>query len=151
MTAQIGESLVFQGESVTMFSEPLSAYFMMGGQEPDFGCTSTALWRGYLGSWEIMEKRLYLVKLSAPDDRDVGLESIFPGYPDRVFAHWYSGVLRVPRGKRLQYVHMGYRTLYERDEMLEVDRGVMTRSWVQVNTLEEEGVSARGPAGSLAN
>jgi hypothetical protein len=138
MTAQTGENLTYRGESVTMFTEPLESYFLMGGQRPDFGIMSTALARGYIGSWEIVQGRLYLVKLSDPNDRDVGLEWMFPGYPERVFAHWFSGTIRVPRGERLHYVHMGYLRVHERDEMLEFDRGVMRRTWVQDNTQAQE-------------
>lgn len=53
------------------------------------------------------------------------LETVFPGYPDRVFAHWYSGTLRIPQGNTLKYVHMGYQSTYERDLLIEVERGVI--------------------------
>jgi hypothetical protein len=144
MTAQTGENLTYRGESVTMFTEPLESYFLMGGQRPDFGMMSTALSRGYIGSWEIVQGRLYLVKLSDLNDRDVGLDLLFPGYPERVFAHWFSGTLRVPRGKRLHYVHMGYLRVHERDEMLEFDRGVMQRTWIQDNTPAQGTEAAAG-------
>ena len=29
------------------------------------------------------------------------LETVFPGFPDRVFAHWYSGTIRLPQSRRL--------------------------------------------------
>jgi hypothetical protein len=144
MTAQTGENLTYRGDTVTMFTEPLENYFVMGGQRPDFGISSTALWRGYIGSWEIVQDRLYLVKLSAPDGRDVSLDWMFPGYPERVFAHWFSGAIRVPRGERLHYAHMGYLSVHERDEMLEFDRGVMQRTWVQDNTQVQEAEAAPG-------
>ncbi|MGH8560276.1 MAG: hypothetical protein ACRESZ_23055 [Methylococcales bacterium] len=36
---------------------------------------------------------------------DATLATIFP---DKVFAHWDSGTIRIPRGKMLEYGHMGY-------------------------------------------
>ena len=50
------------------------------------------------GSLEIVDDRLYLVGMNASpfEDEPVPLERLFPGHGDRVFAHWYSGTLRVP-------------------------------------------------------
>jgi len=109
MTAQIAERLRYQGEDVAMCTNPLSDYFAMGGTNPRFESNCTALWRGYVGSWEIIDDRLYLICLNGTleDGTEASLETIFPGFPDRVFAHWYSGTIRLPQGKQLEYVHMG--------------------------------------------
>jgi hypothetical protein len=118
-----------------MCTEPLGVYFAMGGREPELQVISTALWRSYVGDWEIVAGRLYLVSLSGTlaDGSDLSLESVFPGFPDRVFAHWYTGTIRVPRGQRLHYLHMGYGSIYERDEMLDFEQGLLQRTWVQHN------------------
>ena len=81
--------------------------------------------------------RLCLVWINAAAFRDepVLLARLFPGYGDRVFAHWYSGTLRVPQGRQLKYVHMGYASTYERDLMLVVERGVLRGTWVRHNAL----------------
>ena len=151
MTAQYSEHLTYQGESVALFAEPLASYFLMGGYKPDFAAGNTALHRGYVGSWEIVGGRLYLVRLTGVlvgSGADANLETIFPGYPHRVFAHWYSGTLRVPRGDRLRYVHGGWLSVYERDEMLEVVRGVMQRTWVRDNTVPQGRAPAGDPGGT---
>jgi hypothetical protein len=118
-----------------MCTEPLADYFAMGGRKPDFQFHCTALWRGYVGCWEILAGRLYLVKLTGTlmVGSDVSLESVFPGFPERVFAHWYTGTIRIPRGQRLHYQHMGYGSVYESDEMLAFEQGVIRCSWVQHN------------------
>jgi hypothetical protein len=146
MTAQIGEYLCYQGGGVTMATEPLESYFAIGGRNPKFMATNSANWRGYVGGWEILAGRLYLVKLSGvlEDGSDVSLETVFPGFPERVFAHWYTGTIRIPGGKRLQYVHGGYRSVYERDEMLELHRGVIRRTWVRYNGVSD---AVDGPEG----
>ena len=84
-----------------------------------------------------MDDRLYLVGINAAASRDepVPLERLFPGYGDRVLAHWYSGTLRVPQGWQLKYVHVGYASTCERDLMLEVERGVLRGTWVRRNAL----------------
>jgi len=118
-----------------MCSEPLNQYFKLGGNEPKFESTCTALWRGYVGSWDIVKDRLYLVKLTGAleDNSEVTLGMIFPDFPERVFAHWYSGTLRLPDGKMLNYEHMGYGSTYERDIIIEIEKGVMTKVNIKHN------------------
>lgn len=126
-----------------MCTQPLGDYFAMGGRRPEFQASSTALWRGYVGGWEIVAGRLYLVKLTGTlmDGSQASLETVFPGFPERVFAHWYTGTLRIPRGQRLHYRHQGYASVYERDEMLEFELGVIRRSWVRHNGQAEPDTS----------
>jgi len=146
MTAQIAEYLRYQGDGVRMCTEPLGDYFVMGGRNPKFMATNSANWRGYIGGWEIVAGRLYLVKITGvlEDGSDASLETVFPGFQDRVFAHWYTGTIRIPRGKMLQYVHGGNGSLYERDEMLDLERGVIRRTWIRYNGVSD---AADGPEG----
>lgn len=51
-----------------------------------------------------------------------------------VNAAWFSGELRTPEGKELLYVHMGYGSVYERDILLTVEKGRITRTKVIDNT-----------------
>ncbi|WP_276657147.1 hypothetical protein [Thauera aminoaromatica] len=133
MTAQIAERLLYQGQSLSMCSNPLGDYFAMGGERPRFQWGCTALWRGYVGQWEILNDHLYLLALhgTLEDGTSASLATVFPDFPDRVFAHWYSGALRVPQGRRLKYVHMGYASIHERDLLLEIECGVLVASHVQ--------------------
>ena len=135
MTAQFGEKLHYEGREVSMCSEPLGDYFALAGIEPDFDANCTALWRGYVGTWEILGGRLYLIGLSGTlkSGAAADLATLFPGFPDRVFAHWYSGELRVPEGKILKYVHGGYGSTYESDLFISIDKGVVTKTRVRRN------------------
>ena len=91
---------------------------------------STACWRGYIGTWEVKGGRLYLVNLQGSYEM-VGDEPI----P----ADWVSGWLRVPRGELLEYVHMGFESVYERELHLRVEGGVVVES----KTVEAEGAFQR--------
>lgn len=135
MTAQFSERLIFEGQQVALLSNPLNDYFALGGCDPGFESTSTALWRGYIGTWEILNDRLYLVGLrgTLKSGDEASMDSVFPGFTDRVFAHWFSGRLRIPQGKRLEYVHMGYASTYERDVLLTLQNGVVVAKEVRVN------------------
>jgi hypothetical protein len=145
MTAQIAESLVYNGETVSMCTEPLADYFLLNGNHPNFESNCTALWRGYIGSWEIKDLRLYLIGLEGAleDGTDVLLATLFPDFPERVFAHWYSGTIRIPQGKQLKYVHSGYSSIFEQDLLLEIDQGVVTSTRTRHN-----GISTSGNASS---
>ena len=125
MTAQIRERLIFNGNKLELCTCPLNSFLNFSKFSRKFCSPHTALWRGYVGTWEIVDNRLYLIKLSGEfvDGSQVSLEAIFPGYPDRVFAHWYSGVLRIPQGGLLKYVHMGFGSKYESDLILNIDKG----------------------------
>lgn len=48
------------------------------------------------------------------------LTSLKAGFKDRVFAHWYTGQLRIPDGEQIEYMHMGFGSQYERDILVTV-------------------------------
>lgn len=146
MTAQIAERLRYQGEDVAMCTNPLSDFFAMGGFNPRFESHSTVLWRGYVGRWEIVDGRLYLVELhgTLEDGTEASVATIFPGFSDRVFAHWYSGTIRIPQGKQLEYVHMGYGSTFERDLLLDVERGVVKNTRVRLNGTAKSKIAPEG-------
>ena len=50
-----------------------------------------------------------------------------------VFAHWISGEIRVPIGKILNYVHMGYASVFEEDLLLEFSNGILTGTRIVKN------------------
>jgi len=136
MTAQIGERLCYDGRDLSMCSQPLSDYFTLAGARPAFDTRiCTALWRGYVGTWEIRDGHLYLIGLSGTlkDGTQANLATVFPDFPERVFAHWYSGQLRVPQGKQLEYVHMGYASTYEEDLLIEIEKGVVVSTEIRRN------------------
>jgi hypothetical protein len=135
MTAQFPERIRIDGTQHAMCETPLGTYFTLGGTGPSLAPTSTALWRGYVGTWEILDGRLYLVDIDARtrDGRPATLVDFFPGFPDRVFAHWYSGTLRIPQGKLLRYIHAGFASRTERDLLIEIADGVVTGQLVRIN------------------
>jgi hypothetical protein len=47
------------------------------------------------------------------------------GTRDPVFAEWFTGVLIVPDGKMLQYVHMPYASRFERELRVVVVLGLI--------------------------
>jgi hypothetical protein len=138
MTAQYSENLIYQGQEYMLCSEPLGHFLENSGATLKFHSPHTALWRGYVGTWAIEADRLYLTGMLGHVLRDgkvleVGLEALFPDYPEGVFAHWFTGELRCPSGERLKYVHGGFNSTYERDRFLRVQRGVVVEERNVIN------------------
>jgi hypothetical protein len=135
MTAQITDGLRYDGQVLAMSSLPLDEYFALAGIDPErlFFGGSSFNWRGYVGSWEIANDRLYLVGLQADGRRGSSLATLFPGFPDRVFAHWFSGTICASRGELLEYVHSGYDSVYEEDLFFEFDQGVLREVKIRQN------------------
>ena len=146
MSAQFSEILIYQGKELTLCAEPLGPFLEFSANPLRFQYTSTALWRGYVGTWAIENDRLYLVKLSVNvvtdgQEQDIGLDALFPDYPDGVFAHWFTGELRCPSGALLNYVHGGFASTYERDLYFRVQRGVVLEARTVVNGQAEPDAS----------
>lgn len=135
MTAQISETIMYEGESRSLLSCPLGDYFSLSNTPPPFQMNCTALWRGYLGRWEIKQERLYLTQFNAEfdDDNETTIQDIFPGFSERVFAHWYTGELRIPDGEQMRYEHNGFGSQYERDILIQVKQGVVESVLVRNN------------------
>ncbi len=122
-TAQIPDEFVFDGQAEMLVSHPLDAYLLQGANYNKLKPWLTAdrcsgSWRGYRAVWQIRDGWLELVRLeSGPCSqrpKQVPLEALFGPVRKPVVATWYTGVLVVPRGRLLRYVHMGYESEYER-------------------------------------
>ena len=128
-TAQFPEILIYEGEKVGIYSEPLEQYFNKDHPKPLkwMQATCSAIWRGYLGTWEIKNDKLYLIKVveggCGNDSPEIPLSKFFPGKKSPIFAEWYTGTLVVPEGKVLNYVHMGYQTTYEKELHIKIIKG----------------------------
>lgn len=128
MTAQVGDRLVYNGEQMPLFANPLEAYFKKGHARPKpEGRTvvcSTDNWRGYIAFWLIENDILYLTDIKGSEgESSKAMNKLFPCGASKIKADWFSGSLRVPRGKVLRYVHMGYDSAYEQDLIISVVDG----------------------------
>jgi hypothetical protein len=126
LTAQVHEKLLLDGVWTSMTSCPslpidhsqLRVVDDAGRGQPlqdDAAVThSTACWRGYVGTWEIKDGRLYL-------------RSVIGRYrlETPMLADWVSEVLRIPQGRLLEYVHMGFESTYEREVLITVKAGIV--------------------------
>ena len=140
--------LIYKGKTYDLFANPLEAFYPDENKRPLFfvkpNVMTTGNWRGYVATWTIENNFLYLVKIDAwtcnrslEHCRKVELPKLFGRkYRNgKVRADWFSGELRIPEGKMLQYVHMGYGSIYEREITLTVDSGKVVKESMVDNTI----------------
>ena len=134
------------GQRTGLHCCPLTQYWNLGGARPAFKINCTANWRGYTASWDLCDERLYLTGLhgTLEDGGKASLSLMFPGYPGRVFAHWFSGELIIPQGDIVERFHRGYGGTWERSLRIMVSHGVVGGRRIVTNTPATE--TAQQPA-----
>ena len=112
MTAQTPDILFFGGDEYFIFDSPLGYFPGL----PEFIELSTANYRGYVAVWAVVGGRLFIVSLSGN-----GLERLFPFAQAPVQADWYSGEMRICRGREMTQTEAD--PIYEYETELTVERG----------------------------
>tara|TARA_B100001175_G_C19140846_1_gene463578 strand:+ start:207 stop:620 length:414 start_codon:yes stop_codon:yes gene_type:complete len=133
MTIQAGDILSYNGIKTTIATEPLKPY-LETRSDISFIFKSTGLVRGYISSWKIKNKKLYLVSLLGfiENNEKVDLNYLFPNKKE-VFADWYSGEIRIPEGDLLKKIKTGYSSIYARDRLLNFNKGIWISERVKNN------------------
>ena len=135
--AQYPEKLRIDGKEEQLMATPLEDFWCPLHPRPEsLSQTSWACWRGYIGTWEIIDNKLCLLRIErheiwpkgdtfAEQVLEIPLQPLL-GTDGPVSADWFSGVLRVARGQVLTQVNTGYASVYEEDLFLIVDHGTIT-------------------------
>src|SRR5690606_29149194 len=133
-TAQYPDKIIYNGKEYSLHSNPLEVYFeKYPDKRPQGGIMSTALWRGYVATFEVKDNQLFLKdieiqyhdttsKESYPYKWRSVIKEVFPDQKD-VKIDWLTGLLVIPHGKLVNYVHMGYGSTYKNYILLEIDKG----------------------------
>lgn len=136
MSMQFPETLQYNGQFQPMATDVLKPYLEATGFKTEVLHRNTALERGYVGTWEILNGALYLSELDGEfSDRTTALrtEMIFSGRHVPILADWFTGTLRCPQGVRLQTRLLGWESVYERDLLIEIERGKVMGEHVRHN------------------
>lgn len=137
-TAQYPDKIIFNGKEYSLHTNPLEKYFEEHpDKRPKGGVWSTALWRGYVATFEIKDSGLVVkdIMIELQDSTSRKSKWTWKSVYDLVFPEqplkkvdWVSGLLVLPHGKMVEYVHMGYASVYEHYLLLEIDKGVFKKS-----------------------
>lgn len=141
-TGQIPDIIVVAGDTMPLFSNPLDSYFDEEHPRPAdmYGMGSTACWRAYQAYWEIRSDSLFLTAIRLGENGDSSdfypLAKVFGdrATPRGVFAYWVGEKIRCVRGKMLYYVHMGYASVFEYEDIYTVKAGRVVRKRVYDNS-----------------
>ena len=120
MTTQVSETLLYNSQDYRMDNAPLEDFFKFIGHRLPFLVRATYCWRGYIGTWSLVDGRLrldsldgYIAKGPLVEIADgafrhqidyedqalcskITLADIFPGAEGPVFADWFSGEIIAP-------------------------------------------------------
>jgi hypothetical protein len=137
-TAQFPDKIYYNGKEYNLDSNPLEVYFEKNpNKRPKSEVRSSALWRGYVATFEIIDNQLFLkdIEIQYRDTTSKGSNNYnWKSVLNEVFADqkniqvdWYTGLLVLPQGKVVNYVHMGYGSTYQHYTILEFNKGVLTQ------------------------
>lgn len=143
MTAQIPERILVNGKPYWLYARPLDCLLDEHGMEitaPD-GRT-TACHRQYVGTWDIVDGRLWLVALSTFGCEELPLSDATRTWFLRlaaakefpVCAEWFNGHLRIPTGPKLVQGFHGWSSWFTRERVVTCRQGKVVRDR-EVDTL----------------
>lgn len=133
-TAQYPDKLIYNGIEYNLQSNPLEIYFQKNpDKRPKGTIISSALWRGYVATFEIIDKELFLKDIQINYEDSASKETndykwksvineVFPQIT-KIKIDWLLGLLVVPQGKLVNYVHLSYGSTYENYLLLEFNVG----------------------------
>ena len=133
-TAQTPDKLIYNGKKYSLHSNPMESYFKkFPNKRPESEIMSTGLWRGYIATFEVKDGQLYLkdIEIEIRVKEDNGeykyssksvLNEVFPNQ-ELIKIDWLTGLLVLPEGNLINYIHMGYASTYEHYVLLEFENG----------------------------
>lgn len=132
-TAQRPDYLIIENDTLKLHCNPLEGYFEKNPLPQDLRVFNSGLWRSYIAFFKIINNRLVVENLYQPqyleNEKGEHYEKLISIY-NKVFGenlnfdcNFYNGVLICPRGELIEYVHMGYSSVYENYSLFEIKEG----------------------------
>lgn len=123
-----------QRETYALQTNPLEPYFEENPEKrPEGTIISSANWRGYIATFEVEEKRLLVNDIEIEVEKELSrrfgtkwvsvYEEVFG--EEKIFVDWFTGLLILPQGELVKYVHLGYASEYEGYILLEIREGIL--------------------------
>jgi len=109
MTIQVKDRIIIGEDQYEIRQTPLSSHINFSLMNIYRNKFSSACWRGYVATWQLLDKKLYLIdlKIYPPDpEADFGIHTLFETN-DRVFASWFTGVIEIPSGEVFAHTRYG--------------------------------------------
>lgn len=132
MTIQSTENLFYKNKMFDMVDYPLSESSNFIEVKEKLMVVASFCWRSYVGTWEIVDNRLYLTQIDAifNDYSKVKIADLYPDSPDKVFAEWFSGPIVCNVGDIINFDEQ----IYEKELILTFKNGVLMKEKKIKNT-----------------
>ncbi|KFF05180.1 hypothetical protein [Flavobacterium reichenbachii] len=138
-TAQAPDYLIIGKDTLSIQSNPLQEYFEAHPIPKNLiTIISSGNWRGYIAYFQFLDGKLVvenIYKEEAKENDKAQTDFVLTSIYKEVFGdnknfecNFYSGLLICPSGKMLQYVHMGYSSLFENYTLIELKDGINIKS-----------------------
>lgn len=137
MAAQLPDKILFEGEQLDLYSNPLEQFWTNTRKTRPPFITTPECSRGYIAGWEIRNKKLLLKEIDGYYVRKFmffrkpahyALRKLFPRSKNKpVRANWFSGKLRVPIGDMTLYNHSGYDSRFEKEFIITIREGEVVK------------------------
>lgn len=149
-TPQAGDILIWKGDTLTLFANPLESKPGIEKVRNQFFGTyqrmTTACWRGYIAQWEIIEDRLFLTAIYScnyyEDKVKADLKRLFPNeYRNgKIEAKWVTSTLLVPMGECIYY--FSDLAFYEKEMELTFEKGILKKKMIYDNSKSKKSMYA---------
>ena len=129
-TPQIPDILLYEGKEYPIHNELLSTYFSKYPErKPKSDWVCSALWRGYVATFEIVEGSVFLKHVTTGNcDTPNPAMSIVAPKGERVKIDWYSGLLLSSYGRNDEDPYsLSSLDAYEKYSIFEIDAGNFRR------------------------
>ena len=159
-TGQDSEVIYIDGEKWQLLGRPINRDTALVRRLidvlPEKRIKSTANWDGFTACWSINSDEMLCldsiqVWIDSREESHVCLSAedmhkVFNEYYDNgvIIASWYNGDIRVARGRRLYYEHMGYFRYYEQEQVFKVKDGRITNRETYQNKVVVDGFTLDG-------
>jgi hypothetical protein len=137
MAAQQPDKILFNGENLDLYSNPLEQFWTNRRKGREAFISTPECSRGYVAAWEIRDNKLLLKDIDGDYNRNFiffrkaakySLTKLFPKSNGRpIVASWFSGKLRVPIGKMILYEDSSYDSRFEKELIITIDKGEIVK------------------------
>lgn len=150
-TGQDGDIIYIDGTRWELLDRPICVdsllYHGLKAVLPSERSISTAKWDGFTAYWSIKQNVLYLDSVRSEhydSDTKEFMGSRIPSATllrvfkkhvtgDYIVGSWLTRDIRVAKGKKIYYQHMGFERNYEEEQIISIDKGKVTGKKVYHN------------------
>lgn len=119
----MGDKIIVNDIPMSLLTNPLESYWNgVDRKRPKIFPLGSHCWRGYIATWDIIDKQLYLLDIEG----SISITEIFGvSKGERVKADWFTGELRIPLGNILHHFDGSQDPIYEKEAVIKIENGNM--------------------------